>query len=355
MYIDDLNKKPNKKSKIYSPEIKDKKVNTASMLMIPPPYPKACSKHIMDDPRLKEVKKYEQAGEQVSKHLSEVSAIFTELVDETPFDENLQLSNRVLQKQIKAVTDAINENSKLTREYVVAALSPIEVGIEQLNSKMDRMLPKEKTKFNTQKLRDPMDNTLFPIFLCTAGCAVTYKKELRRSQLRICYTILFHVGLRLNEIRNLTLKDILDAIQISQFNLIHYKTNQAQIHVLSHQALEDLKNLEDDYTIVFNKYNCKYLFGTNKPMHEKSLIRLVNKDLKNTCDLNNIAYNIKSHSFRINMISNLLRVTSVQNTANIIGHQDIRSTMSYERYALSKSEIQDLLKQIIEKDLKDMN
>jgi len=91
-----------------------------------------------------------------------------------------------------------------------------------------------------------------------AGCAVTYKKELRRSQLRICYTILFHVGLRLNEIRNLTLKDILNAIQISQFNLIHYKTNQAHIHAISHQAIEDLKNLEDDYTIVFNKYNCKY-------------------------------------------------------------------------------------------------
>lgn len=79
MYINDLNKKPNKKSKIDSPEIKDKKVNTASMLMIPRPYPKACSKHIMDDPRLKKVKKYEQAGEQVSKHLSKVSAIFKTL------------------------------------------------------------------------------------------------------------------------------------------------------------------------------------------------------------------------------------------------------------------------------------
>lgn len=61
MYIDDLNKKPNKKSKNDSPKIKDKKVDTASMLMIPPPYPKACSKRVMDDPRLKEVKKYEQA------------------------------------------------------------------------------------------------------------------------------------------------------------------------------------------------------------------------------------------------------------------------------------------------------
>ena len=82
---------------------------------------------------------------------------------------------------------------------------------------------------------------------------------------------------------------------------------------------------------------------------------MINKDLKHTSEINEIPYNIKSHSFRINMISNLLRVTSVQNTASIIGHQDIRSTMSYERYALSKSEIQDLLKQIIEKDLKDRN
>ena len=36
----------------------------------------------------------------------------------------------------------------------------------------------------------------------------------------------------------------------------------------------------------------------------------------------------------------------VQNTANIIGHSDIRSTMAYNRYALSKNEIQDLLDQI---------
>ncbi len=45
-----------------------------------------------------------------------------------------------------------------------------------------------------------------------------------------------------------------------------------------------------------------------------------------------------------------LRVTSVQNTADIIGHSDIRSTMSYNLYPLSKTEIQDLLDQI--KDIK---
>jgi len=43
------------------------------------------------------------------------------------------------------------------------------------------------------------------------------------------------------------------------------------------------------------------------------------------------------------MITNLLKVTSVQNTANIIGHSDIRSIMIYNRSALSKNQIQNLL------------
>lgn len=52
---------------------------------------------------------------------------------------------------------------------------------------------------------------------------------------------------------------------------------------------------------------------------------------------------IKNNFFFINMISNLLRKTTVQHTAQIIGHSDIKSTMSYSRYALSKDEIQELL------------
>ena len=36
------------------------------------------------------------------------------------------------------------------------------------------------------------------------------------------------------------------------------------------------------------------------------------------------------------MISNLLKTTTVQHVAQIIGHSDIHCTMSYQRYALSK-------------------
>ena len=53
------------------------------------------------------------------------------------------------------------------------------------------------------------------------------------------------------------------------------------------------------------------------------------------------------------MIRSLIKVTSVQNPVRIIGHADIRSTMSYNRYTLSKTEIQNLLNQTNKLDCPD--
>ena len=111
-------------------------------------------------------------------------------------------------------------------------------------------------------------------------------------------------------------------------------------------SVEEFRKLSNQQKVVFEKQKFEYLFGKNKPVNEKYLIKMINKDLKETCKRFNIPFNVKSHSFRINMITNLLKVTSVQHTADIIGHEDIRSTMKYNRYAMSKSEIQNLLDQI---------
>ena len=46
------------------------------------------------------------------------------------------------------------------------------------------------------------------------------------------------------------------------------------------------------------------------------------------------------------MITRLLKNTSIQDTADIIGHKDIKSTLAYKRYALNKIEIQNLLNKI---------
>jgi len=206
-----------------------------------------------------------------------------------------------------------------------------------------QLLIKEKKHREILPLRDPIDRNLFPLFLANAGNRAVRQKDLKQSQFRLAYTLLYFTGLRINEVRKITEKQIRDAILSSQLSVIHYKTKQAHFHVLSNNAVKSLKRLSMEQTIVFQKYNYKYLFGKNKPIHQKSLTRLINDDLKHTCKVCNIPYNIKSHSFRINMISNLLKKTTVQHAAQIIGHSDIKSTMSYTRYALSKEEIQELL------------
>lgn len=184
---------------------------------------------------------------------------------------------------------------------------------------------------------------LFPIFFTNAGSTAIRQKYLKQAQLRVPYTLLYYTGLRINEICQITHEKIVDTVTSSQLNVIHYKPKQTHIHVLSNNGVKRLKKLSLEYTIIFNKYGYKYLFGNSEPMHQKFLTRFINNDLKNTCQVFDIPYNIKSHSFRINMISNLLKTTTVQHAAQIIGHSDIHSTMSYQRYALSKRKIQELL------------
>lgn len=366
LFTKSLNAKSNKKSLLKAAEKHDKSVTVASILMVDAKYPKAFSERFGEDSRRKEINRYKVENSKVTSILEELAAKRAEIVDETPFDDfDDNLALKLVDQRLTELYDLIHNNPLVIKQYVEDAIQPVNENInsnvdelreeffeemETLNKKIDLLLPKARKQREIQPLRDPVDVNLFPIFFTNAGNSFKYTKDLKRAQLRITYTILYHCGLRINEIRHFTEQDISTAIDAAQFNLVHHKTKKAHIHVLSRKGVQDLKNLKVEFTIVFEKYKYKFLFGKHNPIIEKSLIRLVNQDLQNTCENNNIPFNIKSHSFRINMVTNLLKVTSVQNTADIIGHADIRSTMSYNRYSLSKIEIQNLLDQLEKKN-----
>ena len=360
-YVHSLNKKPNKKSLLKSPHRYDNESITASFLMCEPLYPKAFTERFGDDIRRDEIMNFKSQNNQVISILEQIAAKRAEVVDSTPFDFDDNLALQLIDKRLMELYQLIQDNPLVIKKYVQDAVEPvgedikeeidelraeIQSDMEVLNYKLDMLLPKEKKDRITQPLRDPVSGEILPIFLTNAGESYQRRKDLKRAQLRITYTILYHCGLRINEIRHLNQNDIQRAIEASQFSLIHHKTKQAYVHVLSEKAVQQLKELNLEMSIIFDKYQYKYLFGKDKPMHPVNLIAMVNKDLKHTCQKYSIPYNIKSHSFRVNMITNLLKVTSVQNTADIIGHTDIRSTMSYNRYTLTKSQIQELLNKI---------
>lgn len=348
-YVKTLNSTPNRKSLSKSPEQHDKDVSTASMLMVDPFHTKAFSEHFGKDVRRESIEQFKLENSKVIGVLQELAARKSELVEKTPFDDfENNLALQLIDQRLSELYSLIAQSPERTREYVEDAIEPISDSLEGLHEKVDILLPKKKRLREVRQLRDPLEQNLFPLFIGNAGNVYKQAHEIKRAQLRITYTILYYTGFRLNEIRKLTQVDIQKAIESSQFNIVHYKTNKAHIHVLSKKAVQDLKKLTLEYKVLFEKNKYKFLFGKEQPLTTSSLIRFVNKDLAHTCQVGDIPYNIKSHSFRINVISSLLRVTSVQNTAQIMGHEDIRSTMYYQRYSLSKIEIQDLLEKINE-------
>lgn len=347
-YVKNLDLKPNTKSKMKSPEQHDNDSRVASMLMVEPKYSKALSELYGTDFRREHIDIYKLEKKGVISILEEI-ARRAEIVDKTPFDsyeDNLAI--KIINDQLKAIYGLIQSNPDITREYVEESLLPIQDSLDNIEEKVNLLLPKRKKQRNILPLRDPINMDLFNVFFVAAGSSSKYKIDLKCAQLKIAYTILFHTGLRVNEIRLFTEKDIQDAIKTSQFSVVHFKQKEPHIHVISDSAVQALKKLKYFYEIVFIKYKYQYLFGKNKPASEKHLIFMINSDLKHTCEINRIPYNIKSHSFRIHMISKLLKNTSVQNAADIIGHRDIQSTMAYKRYALNKKEIKELLENLNE-------
>ena len=346
-YVKDLNLKPNLKSNKKSPDRHDLDSSVASQLMIEPKYTKAFSKLYGPDFRRDYIDQYKLQNKDVTSILDEIAFKRAEVVEKTPFDfyeDNLAL--QVIDDRLRDIYALIQSNPELTRQYVEEALLPIQDMLESMDSKLNAILPKPKKSRTTLPLRDPVNTDLFRVFFTAAGSHAKYKKDLKCAQLKIAYVILFYTGLRVNEIRFFQEKDIQDAIKTSQFSVVHFKQKEAHIHVISDLAVQQLKDLKHYYQVIFVKYKYKYLFGKEVPIEEKYLINTINRDLKHTCNINEIPYNIKSHSFRINMITRLLQKTSIQDTADIIGHKDIKSTMAYKRYALNKKEIQTLLNRI---------
>jgi integrase len=347
LYVKDLGLKPNAKSKTRSPERYDMDAQVASMLMTEPKYSKAFSEFYGTDFRREHIDQYKAENMGVISILDEIAVKRAELVDKTPFDDyDSNLALRVIDDRLKSIYSLIMNNPELTRQYVEEAILPIQDMLESMDDKLNILLPKRKKERTILPLRDPVNTELFDIFIAAAGSTAKYKNDLKCAQLRIVYTILYYTGLRINEIRFFKEKDIQDAIKTTQFSVVHSKQRAPHIHVISDLAVEKLKKLKPYYEVIFVKYKYQYLFGKKEPVAEKHFIRTINNDLKHTCKINQIPYNIKSHSFRINMISKLLQNTSVQNAADIIGHRDIQSTMAYKRYALNKKEIKTLLNNI---------
>ena len=93
-------------------------------------------------------------------------------------------------------------------EQLEKSLESLEEKVKEVGSDVKELLPGEKRKYKPLPLRDPITKEMFQLFVYNAGAKSKYQQDLRKAQLRIAYTLLYYVGLRLNELRLCRLEQI---------------------------------------------------------------------------------------------------------------------------------------------------
>ena len=82
----------------------------------------------------------------------------------------------IVLSEVEKLNFAVENNPRITKQYMDNAVEPIREEISEvsesikiLDKKINKLLPKAKKDRTVQKLRDPIDQELFPIFLRNAG------------------------------------------------------------------------------------------------------------------------------------------------------------------------------------------
>lgn len=156
------------------------------------------------------------------------------------------------------------------------------------------------------------------------------KRETRlgSSRFRVAITILQLTGLRVNEIKSFTKLDIQNLLQGKVLEIHQTKTKSLRQISLGNQAIKILKTVERDIDTVF--FHCDNL-GNN--FSKPNWISFVNQRFKrNLLRLDLQDSNLKSHSFRINYVTQLLSKLPIQQVSQIISHSDLRTTSRYDKY-----------------------
>lgn len=110
IFTQSLNKRPNRKTLLRSPDKHDKDVLAASLLMRPPKYAKAFSERYGLNSRRKEILAYKSQAYEVVSVLEEYAAKKAELVDKTPFDFDNNLALELIDKRLMELYGLIQSN-----------------------------------------------------------------------------------------------------------------------------------------------------------------------------------------------------------------------------------------------------
>ena len=155
---------------------------------------------------------------------------------------------------------------------------------------------------------------------------------MKKIKLKLIYFLLYYTGLRINETHGISLQHFEEFKKTGECQIYLPKTNQYIYKKLAEEGKVLLKELSTEIEDHFKFYEYLGSSTYRKKLYQSaSYISFVNRDLKKICEINQLEI-ISSHSFRIGLITSLLKDFLIQDVAKEMGHKSIESTIRYYRY-----------------------
>ena len=206
----------------------------------------------------------------------------------------------------------------------------------EIKDQLSKKSPKKKRI--QQPLRQPANETIYD-YLMEKERPTRYNR-FAWSRNRIAITLLFYLGLRVNEVVSFSGQMVEDGLKFGKIQVLQPKTSQYKVILFTEALKKAIKEeLLIDIQVVFREktdilgVNAK----TRKRITPKKWINTINCFVKPTIEL--FGQRICSHSFRINFITQLLRFVPIQEVTNVVGHKSIATTQLYNRYKVDSKEM----------------
>jgi integrase len=260
--------------------------------------------------------------------------------------------HKIINDISKSADEARERENKISEKYQNLFNAHLEMKkqVEYLHQQA-LLVQQEKEKKEAIKLKKqlakklPLRDTISPdefLFIIenTRGRGYTKDRKI------FAFVLLYLTGLRVSNLlvlhkRNITELMTKGATTISlikggakRFNLILSAKGKHMLLEYKENFLSICKNKEENQPVFTTVDN------PNEPIRRDNFDKELNLTLKQvSIDLKK---NIRTHSFRATLITELLKNTSIDDVMEVVGHQSISSTLEYKRSRLSPFEIKNI-------------
>ncbi len=142
------------------------------------------------------------------------------------------------------------------------------------------------------------------------------------------FTLLFYSGARLNELTQITNKDMLDLIKTKELIILTHKTKSERKIYFSDKAVNSIAKLVKELNIDAENEQYKIIRVKGNPYATPSPIAFIQQTNKVIQSVLGKRYT--SHSFRQGLITELgIKGVNPKIIKEFMGHKDIKTTMRY--------------------------